>query len=33
MMRDGEITFDEFFNDKGEWLTLEQLRERDSHAF
>lgn len=28
MMRDGVIKYDEFFTDKGEWLTLEQLRER-----
>nr|HDI1744640.1 chromosome partitioning protein ParB [Klebsiella pneumoniae] len=24
---------DEFYNDRGEWLTLDQLRNRDAQAF
>lgn len=33
LMRDGGMRYDEFYTDKGEWLTLEQLRERDERAF
>ncbi|WP_353614083.1 hypothetical protein [Mangrovibacter phragmitis] len=33
LIRDGAMRPDEFFTDKGEWLTLAQLRERDSQAF
>jgi hypothetical protein len=33
LIRDGGMSPDEFYNDKGEWLTLEQLRERDAQAF
>ncbi|HBS1053211.1 hypothetical protein HPN94_01870 [Klebsiella pneumoniae] len=33
LIRDGGMSPDEFYNDKGEWLTLDQLRERDDQAF
>ncbi|MBK0003374.1 phage minor head protein [Erwinia sp. S38] len=33
LIRDGGLSPDEFYSDKGEWLTLEQLRERDAQAF
>lgn len=33
LIRDGGIGPEEFYNDKGEWLTLDQLRERDDQAF
>lgn len=33
LIRDGGMSPDEFYTDKGEWLTLEQLRERDAQAF
>ncbi|EPG4625420.1 hypothetical protein KSS43_000826 [Citrobacter koseri] len=33
LIRDGGMSADEFYNDRGEWLTLEQLRERDEQAF
>lgn len=33
LIRDGGMSPDEFYNDKGEWLTLGQLRERDAQAF
>lgn len=33
LIRDGGMSPDEFYTDKGEWLTLEQLRERDERAF
>ncbi|EPM0703424.1 phage minor head protein [Klebsiella aerogenes] len=33
LIRDGGISPDEFYNDRGEWLTLDQLRERDDQAF
>ncbi|WP_140920993.1 phage minor head protein [Limnobaculum xujianqingii] len=33
LMRDGGIHPSEFFTDKGEWLTLEQLRKIDEQAF
>lgn len=33
LMRDGCMKPDAFYSDKGEWLTLDQLRDRDSQAF
>ena len=33
LIRDGGMSPDEFYNDRGEWLTLEQLRERDEQEF
>ena len=33
LMRDGGMKYDEFYTDKGEWLTLAQLRGRDEQAF
>ncbi len=33
LMRDGGMSPDEFYTDRGEWLTLEQLRQRDARAF
>ncbi|EDI0784767.1 hypothetical protein ABK178_004633 [Salmonella enterica subsp. enterica serovar Brandenburg] len=33
LIRDGGMSPDEFYTDKGEWLTLKQLRERDALAF
>lgn len=33
LMRQGGLTLDKFANDKGQWLTLDQLRERDAVAF
>lgn len=33
LIRDGGMSPDEFYTDKGEWLTLAQLRERDARAF
>ncbi|AUO64097.1 hypothetical protein WM46_04630 [Citrobacter freundii complex sp. CFNIH2] len=33
LVRDGGMSPDEFYTDKGEWLTLAQLRERDEQAF
>lgn len=33
LMRDGGLTLDKFATDKGAWLTLDQLRERDAVAF
>jgi hypothetical protein len=33
LIRDGGMRPNEFYTDKGEWLTLEQLREYDSKAF
>ena len=33
LIRDGGMSPEEFYNDKGEWLTLDQLRERDDQAF
>lgn len=29
----GGMSPDEFYTDKGEWLTLKQLRERDAQVF
>lgn len=33
LMRDGGMAYDTFYTDKGEWLTLEQLRDIDAEAF
>ena len=33
LLRDGGLTVDRFANDKGVWLSIEQLRERDAAAF
>lgn len=33
LMRDGGMQASEFFSDKGEWLSLQQLREIDERAF
>ncbi|VEJ54621.1 hypothetical protein [Pragia fontium] len=33
LMKDGGMRTDEFFNDKGEWLTLQQLRDIDERSF
>ncbi|HCJ9259608.1 TPA: chromosome partitioning protein ParB, partial [Escherichia coli] len=33
LIRDGGMSPDEFYTDKGEWLTLKQLRERDAQVF
>lgn len=33
LLRQGGLSLDKFANDKGQWLTLDQLRERDAKAF
>lgn len=33
LIRDGGMSPDEFYNDRGEWLTLDQLRSKDEQAF
>ena len=33
LMREGGLGFDKFYNDKGKWLTLDQLKLRDSNSF
>lgn len=33
LMRDGKLTLEKFANDKGRWLTLDQLKERNAEAF
>lgn len=33
LLRDGGIKPDEFFTDRGEWMTLEELKETDYQAF
>jgi len=33
LLRQGGLSLDRFANDKGQWLTLDQLRERDAKAF
>ncbi|OMK84479.1 hypothetical protein BFI36_16945 [Yersinia pestis subsp. microtus bv. Caucasica] len=33
LMQDGGMRTDEFFTDKGEWITLQQLRDIDGRAF
>lgn len=33
LLRDGGLTMDEFYNDKGRFLNLDQLRERDAASF
>lgn len=33
LFRDGKLPLDRFYNDKGKYLTLDELRERDAEAF
>jgi SPP1 gp7 family putative phage head morphogenesis protein len=33
LMRDGKLTLDRFYNEKGKYLTLDELRKRDAAAF
>jgi SPP1 gp7 family putative phage head morphogenesis protein len=33
LMRDGGLTMGRFYNDKGKYLTIEELRQRDAEAF
>lgn len=33
LLRDGGLEMDRFYNDRGKWLTLDELRERDAAAF
>ena len=33
LLRDGGLTLDKFYNDKGVYLTLDELRRRDAAAF
>lgn len=33
LLRDGQLTLDRFYNDKGKMLTLAEIRERDAAAF
>lgn len=33
LLQDGDMKPDEFFTDRGEWMTLEQLKETDYQAF
>ena len=33
LYRDGKLTLEDFYSPSGEWLTLEQIRERDAQAF
>lgn len=33
LFRSGGLEIDRFTNDRGQWLTLDQLRERDAAAF
>ncbi len=33
MLKDGKITMDDFYSPTGEWLTLEQIRQRDTQTF
>lgn len=33
LVKDGGMDYDSFYSDKGEWLTLDQLRELDAKAF
>jgi hypothetical protein len=33
LMRSGELPFDSFYSPRGEWLTIDQLREREAAAF
>lgn len=33
LLRQGGLTVDKFSNDRGQWLTLDELRERDAAAF
>ncbi|MNP78411.1 hypothetical protein D3C76_1760220 [compost metagenome] len=33
LYKNGKIALDDFYSPTGEWLTLDQLRERDAAAF
>jgi len=33
LMRDGQLTLDRFYNERGKYLTLDELRKRDAAAF
>jgi hypothetical protein len=33
LLRDGGLDLENFYSNKGKWLTLEQLRARDAAAF
>lgn len=33
LMREGELSMDRFHDDKGKWLTLDEIRKRDAGAF
>jgi hypothetical protein len=33
LMRSGKLPFDSLYTDRGEYLTLDQLRERNAAAF
>lgn len=33
LLRDGGLRLDGFYNDRGKWLTLDELRQRDTAAF
>ncbi len=33
LMREGKVPFDQFYNARGEWIDLEELRKRDAAAF
>jgi hypothetical protein len=33
LLRSGGLTVDQFANNKGAWLTLDQLREKNAAAF
>jgi len=33
LMREGKLPFDSLYSNRGEWLSIEQLRERDAAAF
>lgn len=33
LMREGGLTMDSFYNDRGKWLDLDELRQRDAAAF
>ena len=32
-MREGKLTLDKFYNDKGDYLTLDELKQREASAF
>jgi len=33
LMREGKLTLDKFYNDKGDYLTLDELKQREASAF